>query len=98
MLALYLAMAAEEAKGGRRAVACAGETFNSCLHSSLPYMPWQLSGCLIGNAGDVPKICSFGCLKDEEGFCVLFPLALALEKNAAALVPGQKEGGALERK
>lgn len=61
-------------------------------------MPWQLSGCLIGNAGDVPKICSFGCLKDEEGFCVLFPLALALEKNAAALVPGQKEGGALERK
>lgn len=37
MLALYLAMAAEEAKGGRRAVACAGETFNSCLHSSLPH-------------------------------------------------------------
>lgn len=39
----------------------------------------------------------FGRLKDEEGFCVPFPLAL--EKNAAALVPGQKgEGGALERK
>lgn len=24
---------------------------------------------------------------------MLFPLALALKKNAAALVPGQKEGG-----
>ena len=92
-LALYLAMAAEEVKGGRRAVACARGTFNSCLHSSLPRALAALGladrKCWWG----AQNLLVFGCLKDEDGFCVPFPLAL--EKMLQPLCLGRREKGEL---
>lgn len=93
-------MAAEEAKGGRRAVACAGETFNSCLHSSLPRALAALGLADRKCRWWSRNLLVFGRVKDEEGcffFFVPFPLALA--KMLLPWCLGRKgEGGALERK
>lgn len=72
-LALYLAMAAEEAKGGRRAVA---GMFNSVLYSSLSCALAALTLADRKHRWCSQNLLVFSCFKDEEGFCVPFPLAL----------------------
>lgn len=86
-------MAAEEAKGGRRAVACAGETFNSCLRSSLPRALAALGLADRKCRWWSRNLLVFGCVKDEEGFFFFGPFPLL------PWCLGRKgEGGALERK